>query len=235
MDEESLFRDIHKRLVRQAKDGGKVDTEVQLADHFHVSRYKIRRVLDQLASLGVIDRTQKKGVTLNEPRPEALSANIGMYVTVSGFDIHETIEARETTELELLDLVLKRITPVHLGRLEQCVSRMEGCTDYHAAVLRMHMELHRLFIEGNGNRILFGYADSLLLVTSNFFDSDGHYDHDMVTDLVLYDRAFVQALREQNRVNARQALMKSLHTEGLLVAEANRRSVLAEMQEAKRS
>ena len=49
MDEESLFRDIHNHLIHQAQEGGKMDTEMKLAERFNVSRYRVRRVLDILA------------------------------------------------------------------------------------------------------------------------------------------------------------------------------------------
>ena len=39
MDEESLFRDIHNHLIHQAQEGGKMDTEMKLAERFNVSRY----------------------------------------------------------------------------------------------------------------------------------------------------------------------------------------------------
>lgn len=43
MDEESLFRDIHNHLIHQAQEGGKMDTEMKLAERFNVSRYRVRR------------------------------------------------------------------------------------------------------------------------------------------------------------------------------------------------
>ena len=31
VDEETLFRDIHKHILRQAKSGGRIDTEAEIA------------------------------------------------------------------------------------------------------------------------------------------------------------------------------------------------------------
>ena len=58
MDEESLFRDIHRHLLHRAKEADAVDTEATLAERFNVSRYRVRRVLDKLAQLGVVARAQ---------------------------------------------------------------------------------------------------------------------------------------------------------------------------------
>ena len=64
MDEESLFRDIHNHLIHQAQEGGKMDTEMKLAERFNVSRYRVRRVLDILTRMGIIHRAQKRGLTV---------------------------------------------------------------------------------------------------------------------------------------------------------------------------
>ena len=34
VDEETLFRDIHKHILRQAKSGGRIDTEAEIAERF---------------------------------------------------------------------------------------------------------------------------------------------------------------------------------------------------------
>ena len=39
VDEETLFRDIHKHILRQAKSGGRIDTEAEIAERFNVTRY----------------------------------------------------------------------------------------------------------------------------------------------------------------------------------------------------
>ena len=72
MDEESLFRDIHRHLLRRAKEADAVDTEATLAERFNVSRYRVRRVLDKLAQLGVVARAQKRGVTVLPPDPKLM-------------------------------------------------------------------------------------------------------------------------------------------------------------------
>ena len=43
VDEETLFRDIHKHILRQAKSGGRIDTEAEIAERFNVTRYKFEK------------------------------------------------------------------------------------------------------------------------------------------------------------------------------------------------
>lgn len=112
MDEESLFRDIHNHLIHQAQEGGKMDTEMKLAERFNVSRYRVRRVLDILTRMGIIHRAQKRGLTVLDPEPEKLSKNIGSQLTVSGFNAMEDLEARMLIEHAVLELAVKRLTPM---------------------------------------------------------------------------------------------------------------------------
>ena len=123
MDEESLFRDIHNHLIHQAQEGGKMDTEMKLAERFNVSRYRVRRVLDILTRMGIIHRAQKRGLTVLDPEPEKLSKNIGSQLTVSGFNAMEDLEARMLIEHAVLELAVKRLTPMTAGRLTEKVGQ----------------------------------------------------------------------------------------------------------------
>ena len=124
MDEESLFRDIHNHLIHQAQEGGKMDTEMKLAERFNVSRYRVRRVLDILTRMGIIHRAQKRGLTVLDPEPEKLSKNIGSQLTVSGFNAMEDLEARMLIEHAVLELAVKRLTPMTAGRLTEKVGQL---------------------------------------------------------------------------------------------------------------
>ena len=126
MDEESLFRDIHNHLIHQAQEGGKMDTEMKLAERFNVSRYRVRRVLDILTRMGIIHRAQKRGLTVLDPEPEKLSKNIGSQLTVSGFNAMEDLEARMLIEHAVLELAVKRLTPMTAGRLTEKVGQLVG-------------------------------------------------------------------------------------------------------------
>ena len=135
MDEESLFRDIHNHLIHQAQEGGKMDTEMKLAERFNVSRYRVRRVLDILTRMGIIHRAQKRGLTVLDPEPEKLSKNIGSQLTVSGFNAMEDLEARMLIEHAVLELAVKRLTPMTAGRLTEKVGQLERVMISRAAGL----------------------------------------------------------------------------------------------------
>lgn len=43
VDEETLFRDIHKHILRQAKSGGRIDTEAEIAERFNSRATKFEK------------------------------------------------------------------------------------------------------------------------------------------------------------------------------------------------
>ena len=157
MDEESLFRDIHNHLIHQAQEGGKMDTEMKLAERFNVSRYRVRRVLDILTRMGIIHRAQKRGLTVLDPEPEKLSKNIGSQLTVSGFNAMEDLEARRLIEHAVLELAVKRLTP-----MTEKVGQLERVMISGAAVIEIHQSFRLELISGCGNRVLQVFAESLL-------------------------------------------------------------------------
>ena len=153
MDEESLFRDIHNHLIHQAQEGGKMDTEMKLAERFNVSRYRVRRVLDILTRMGIIHRAQKRGLTVLDPEPEKLSKNIGSQLTVSGFNAMEDLEARMLIEHAVLELAVKRLTPMTAGRLTEKVGQLVGKRAIEAGITKVAFD--------RGGRIYHGRVKAL--------------------------------------------------------------------------
>lgn len=198
MEEESLFRDIHAHLLRQAQSGSSIDTEASLAEAFGVSRYRVRRVLDKLEQMGVVERAQKRGVTVVPPNPLLFASNVGALLTVSNFDVHEIIEARLRLEEDLVALAVRRLTPILSGQLAEKVDQMMRCADFHGAVLRFHVELHRLIAEGSGNRVLYGMATGIIQLLGDALDNAGAVEHDIVSGIITADRELVEALRRED-------------------------------------
>lgn len=213
MDEESLFMDIHRHLVKQAKDGTGIDTEASLAELFEVSRYRVRRVLDKLEQLGVIERAQKKGVVILPPNPDLLAENIQSQLLVSRYDLREVTEARFRTEMDLLGLCMRRLTPVLLGQLESKLRQMQRCIEFHQAALKLHNEFHRLLIEASGNRILYGFAYSLLNLEDSLLSEQKHIDHEFVSSLATGDWQLCEALKAQDEQTAKDSLATILERE----------------------
>ena len=196
MDEESLFRDIHNHLIHQAQEGGKMDTELKLAERFNVSRYRVRRVLDILTRMGIIHRAQKRGLTVLDPEPEKLSKNIGSQLTVSGFNAMEDLEARMLIEHAVLELAV----------LTEKVGQLERVMISGAAVIEIHQSFRLELISGCGNRVLQVFAESLLTECLRLLRETGEsLPSDYLSDLITGDRRLLDAIKQGSMDEACEA------------------------------
>lgn len=199
MDEESLFRDIHRHLLKQARTGEHIDTELRLADRFNVSRHYVRRALETLTQMGVVTRTQKRGISFTTPEPEQISKQLESKLKVSGFDPRELSEARQLFDTALLSLTTRRIAPASLGVLSDTLQQMEGCLEFRGAALKLHQRFWEIIFESAGNRVLQVFANSLLINAMNTLEN--HMDDltpEWYSDMLDCDRDVLQALRRNN-------------------------------------
>ncbi|MDY4163955.1 MAG: FCD domain-containing protein [Sutterella sp.] len=214
MDEESLFRDIHSHLLRQAREGGKMDTETKLAERFQVSRYHVRQVLAVMSQMGIVERTQKKGMTITSPQPEQLSRHIENQLKIGRFDVRELAEARVLFDTDLIRLAVRRITPANLGLLTDIVRQMTGCVEFRQAFLKFHLRFWQTVFEAAGNRVLQVFATSLLVQSAEYLEK--HTDElepVWFSDLLEADRAVLAAFRRGDEERAAEAAARWLSRE----------------------
>ena len=214
MDEESLFRDIHSHLLRQAREGGKMDTETKLAERFQVSRYHVRQVLAVLSQMGIVERTQKKGMTITSPQPEQLSRHIENQLKIGRFDVRELAEARVLFDTDLIRLAVRRITPANLGLLTDIVRQMTGCVEFRQAFLKFHLRFWQTVFEAAGNRVLQVFATSLLVQSAEYLEK--HTDElepVWFSDMLEADREVLAAFRRGDEEGAAEAAARWLSRE----------------------
>jgi GntR family transcriptional repressor for pyruvate dehydrogenase complex len=214
MDEESLFRDIHRHLLKQRQSGERIDTEMQLADRFHVSRYHVRQALAKLSLLGIIERTKKKGITVKSVEPENLSKRLESQLQVFDYDPFELSEARLLIDSNVLSLTARRIVPATLGSLGRILARMEGCIEFRAAFLKFHQQFWKEIYGACGNRVMGVYAASLMAQSVNFHL--GHINDlppDWYSDMLAADRAVWDSLKKGDSAPAVKALRNWLGKE----------------------
>lgn len=162
VDEDTLFRAIHKHILRQAKAGGRIDTEAEIAERFNVTRYKVRKALAVLSQMGIVDRAPKRGMTVNAMGPKHLSSQIQVQMDIANFDIREFIEARLLIEVNIIPLCVRRMTPALLGRLDDAICRIElNAGNTHEAD-RWDREFHLILLESCGNRVLQVFSAALI-------------------------------------------------------------------------
>lgn len=219
-EEDILFRDIHQYLVNQSRTGEKMDTETQLATRFQVSRYKVRKILDQLSQMGVVDRAQKRGMTFAEVTPAVLAHNISEQIAVSAFDVREHFEARLSLEREILPLALMRVTPLMLSKMDESLSKLKGCLDVNGAALKIHTGFHRQVMEACGNRVLEGFALALLEHWYGLLEQGGELGASFFSDALESDLELLRAIKVGDGQAAEKIVSELLRREMLCLIES---------------
>lgn len=220
MDEDALFRDIHRHLVDQARRGEKMDTETQLAEHFQVSRYRIRKILDQLSQMGVVNRAQKRGMVLSEVTPAVFAHNITEQIEVSAFDVREHYEARLAIEKEILPLAIMRVTPLMLSQMDESLARMKGCLVVDSAALKLHISFQRQIMEACGNRVLAVFALSLLEYWYRLLEQSAeHLDAAFFVDTLESDQQLLKLIKVGDEAGAQKLLAQQHRREMLYLID----------------
>ncbi|MDO5530992.1 FadR/GntR family transcriptional regulator [Sutterella sp.] len=210
IDEDTLFRDIHKHILRQAKAGGRIDTEAEIAERFNVTRYKVRKALSVLSQMGIVDRAPKRGMTVNAMGPKHLSSQIQVQMDIANFDIREFIEARLLIEVNIIPLCVRRMTPALLGRLDDAICRIEANAGNTREADRWDREFHLILLESCGNRVLQVFSAALITyfekTTSNLPQNDPAF----FMAIARQERELLRAIQRGDEELARDLLSKHL-------------------------
>ena len=209
-DEDTLFRDIHKHILHQTKSGGRIDTETELAERFHVTRYKVRKALSILSQMGIVDRAPKRGMTVNSLGPKNLSSQIQVQMDIANFDIREFIEARLLIEVEIIPLAIRRMTPALLGRLEDAINRIEMSASNTEEADRWDREFHLLLLEACGNRVLQVFSAALVTYFEKTTAHLPQNDPDFVLDMARKERELLGAIKRGEAERAKSLLSMQL-------------------------
>lgn len=217
MDEESLFRSIRAHLLKQSRAGAEPDTEAGLADRFNVSRYHVRQALDVMTQMGIVTRTQKRGISFAEPGPDDISRQIESHLKIGNFDAYELNEARRLFDTGLISLAVRRLPPAQFGALSSIVTNMEGCIEFRRAALKFHSQFWETVFKGSGNRVLQVFATSLLLHTMNYLESRAdELEDSWYSDMLTLDKQVLNALRAEDGERAQALVTEWLRKELML-------------------
>lgn len=150
-----LFADLQKYVEKIAQEPGvKLESENVLAEKFGVTRYRIRKALDRLRQVGVLDSVKRRGSIVKSVDQSALSENLTLQMNVARFNEDEYNEARAVLECAVIPLVCKRQTPALIGSLTDEVAAVRAFANSPLKADKHLMNFHLLLIQGCGNRVL---------------------------------------------------------------------------------
>ena len=165
MSESQLVKDFQEYLLeRQFSPEGKLDNEIELAKRFHVSRSGIREVIMHFQFLGVIERTKNKGSFIKQLAYDKLEEVVSFCFQISGLGFEELKEARLHMEMSIIPLIVRRITPAGIQRLDANIESMLKSKDDPDLADKLDKEFHLILFELCGNKALKIFANILHLL-----------------------------------------------------------------------
>lgn len=143
-------------LEEELAPGDRLPTEKDLAEHFGVSRHKLREGLQGLAVLGIIEASPRRGTRVCAYDASVWAENLAFHGRVTGYELVEAYEARMALELSVVPVVIRRATDEDWLRFERQLLEMK------LAIAEQKMELftqadqdfHELLIEATHNPLL---------------------------------------------------------------------------------
>ena len=190
---------------------GRLPTERELCERFHVSRRCVRRALEALQSEGLVWRRQGKGTFIGPaPDPTAMLA-----AAIAGeSEPLEVMEARLCVEPTLAALCAERAQADDIARMRHLADRTADSPDSDAAEL-WDGALHQLIARTARNRpLLTAFAMLNEVRSSQAWRLLRERARNRAT-YALYDRqhhAIIDAIAAHNPTRADHAMSEHLHT-----------------------
>jgi GntR family transcriptional repressor for pyruvate dehydrogenase complex len=191
--------------------GSRVETEEQLAQRFHVTRYQVRNVLNVLVQQGIITKTPRRGTFINHLDTEALSDAIKFNYQVSNYNLYESIEARIVIELATIPLVVKRITPNQIYELETIIEKMRNNSEFPQIADEADLEFHAAMLEASGNQLLTSFNQIIAQLFHQVDYRQKYWNTETIIRLADEHRQILEAIQDGDVELAVSRLKKHLN------------------------
>lgn len=134
--------------------GDPIPREIELAEMFEVSRSDIREVIQHFAQLGLLKRVKKRGTVIQELNEDALNRSFIFCLQMGGFYFEEMKEVRIIMETAIAPLIVSRITPENLEKLDRNLQEQFAALDDSVRFEELDSQFHILLFSCCQNRLL---------------------------------------------------------------------------------
>lgn len=134
--------------------GDPIPKELELAEMFEVSRSDIREVIQHFAQLGLLKRVKKRGTVIQELNEDALNRSFIFCLQMGGFYFEEMKEVRIIMETAIAPLIVSRITPENLEKLDRNLQEQFAALDDSVRFEELDSQFHTLLFSCCQNRLL---------------------------------------------------------------------------------
>lgn len=153
MPADAMLNMVKDEIIQSASGGAKYVTEADLCERVGVSRTKLREVLKALDMYGMIEKRQRRGVSLRK---------------YSKKEISELFDLRILLESHAVENTIRNVTDNDLFELEMLHREIEQATDMDKRFecARFDLKFHRKLMVIAGQKMLLKMADGLYIIES---------------------------------------------------------------------
>lgn len=150
-----LITQVWEWIFRQTNSNDRFTSENELCQEFSISRTQLRDILKELEVSGIIERRQRKGITIKQPTLKEVS---------------EIYDAREAVEGMAARLAAINTTTQDIKELEGFIQTHNDAVMHKDAVLQIELDIafHSKIIEMSGNQIIIRIIEQLMLMDKIF-------------------------------------------------------------------
>jgi len=208
-DSRVLLDELKNLLIHEGwKPGDRIDTEVELAKRFKVSRARIREATTALCQLGVLESRPRRGTIVKSFDPVLTGEHVGFHFAVGGLPLADSREARTVLEQAILPLVVRRITPSGIAELKETIRRMETAVS-DKEIFDADRDFHLNLLKACGNQTLQAFSQVIM----GLFDQQAKYSnveaHTRERSIAEH-RELVKRIEEEDTDGAIQILIRHL-------------------------
>lgn len=202
-----LYQRVRAHLIDLGlQPGDKIETELDLAKRFGVSRHHIRQVLSAMVQGGILDRVPKRGTIIRAFDSSSLSDHIRFQFEVANFNVAEFKEARILVERAALPLTVRRITPSEIVQVEETIERMIEFQAQPEKADVYDRDFHVLLFRASGNRVLESFTGVLVTLFQSADYRRKYWTRERIVRIATEHRRILDAIRQADAAAAVAAL-----------------------------
>ena len=158
MDKELLSNRVIREIIAMIaggayEDGHRLPAERSLCTELGVSRGTLRKALESMEELGLIEIKHNSGIYVNnlsnaKVPDKFLPPDFGKVA------LDDILVARKAIELSAIELACDRITSRQLKHLGSLLAQMEKSIPNLAQFLKVDMQFHQALVQASGNIVL---------------------------------------------------------------------------------
>ena len=154
--EKNLLVELAGHLFSQSDAStGRTPSERELAEHFAVSRGRVREALAILEAMRIVERRAKSGIylTTRQASVEAMALFARAGVPVDPVQIYESVELRKIHEIKAAELACSRATEENYEQLREILRTSERQIAEGAGIAPQDRDFHLEIVRATKNSV----------------------------------------------------------------------------------